>query len=406
MAIPRIGGSGIGFTNAGLATTGGVNVGFTNAVTLTAGETFIIPAGTYMVHPGPYTYLQWLDPASGLWKTMNTAATVPHAIDSDGANFRLANQTGCVVGALITTGGAGGPNGIGATTASLTITSSGGPTFSPIVGGALSTSGAPALLTTGSGYLFPPIVIIDAPPAGGIQATAFATLSGGFLAASSPITFINQGAGYTSVPNITLVNDPRDTVGAGASVTGGALTGSGVLTGLLVTNHGNSFTASGAAPAITIVTGGAGWTTLPAATAIMNWCLTSGISGVSGGTVFTVSPVFTSGTTSAYYLTYNMTAPGVGSAPNAGSLVIGNPDYDIKLTLPRPARLTVVVSGALVGTGANGFVLEDAGLGIQRVPSLFGNVATSGTATQFQASTSGVLGGSPSPHDTSVLQRI
>ena len=67
--------------------------------------------------------------------------------------------------------------------------------------------------SSGAGYTSAPTVTIDAPTdAGGVQATATATVSGGLLTA---ITVTNAGSGYATVPNATLT-------GGGATSEGSA----------------------------------------------------------------------------------------------------------------------------------------------------------------------------------------
>src|SRR5277367_1343283 len=99
MAFPRIGGQGIGL-NLGnavgsaqqlgsqiLSSAGFIQAQGSNVVTLSGGETLAIPAGTFLVAPGPYTSLQWFEPVSntsglnsgsnyttdvnGMWRTIN-----------------------------------------------------------------------------------------------------------------------------------------------------------------------------------------------------------------------------------------------------------------------------------------------------------------------------------------------
>lgn len=421
MAFPRIGGPTLGLTTQPLtfSTLGVPNDQGDNVVTLAAGQTFNLPAGTFLVQPGPYTFLQWKDPVPNVWRTVQTAATTIHQIDSDGGNYRLANLTGCVIGAAITTGGAGWTNAIGGTTNFSSVSCSGSPTFSVIVGGALSTSGAPIATTggtgqtAGSGFTFLPTVVIDPPPQGGIQATAVVTLlSGTGLSASGAcLTYTNQGAGYTSVPNITIIPDPRDLNSSGVfsgtlpTVTGGALTGSGVVTGILVTNHGSSFNASGGAPSITFTSGGVGGTTMPTATAIMCWTLMTGANTVSGGTFLISNPILASGQAApfAMLISSNNAFPGAGTALNQSSLVVGNPAFETQLVqLTRPIRMTIPSSGQSLSTGTNALSVEDFGL-VTRVPTLQVVVVTSGVG--FSATLSGTsgLGGVA---DTSVIQRI
>ena len=53
----------------------------------------------------------------------------------------------------------------------------------------------------GTGYTTAPTVTIDAPPPGGTQMTATATVAGGGV---TGITVTQAGVGYTSIPNVTL----------------------------------------------------------------------------------------------------------------------------------------------------------------------------------------------------------
>lgn len=57
------------------------------------------------------------------------------------------------------------------------------------------------LTSSGSGYRFAPIVTLSAPPSGGTQATATATINGGLVNA---ITITNPGSGYTTPPTVTF----------------------------------------------------------------------------------------------------------------------------------------------------------------------------------------------------------
>src|SRR5260221_11071407 len=115
MSLPRLGGPGVPLNLTGAfgslpPTAPGVFSGAApeTALTLPAGGVFIVPAGTYYVEPGQVTSLQFLDPVTQIWRTINST---PNAggfnIDSDGGNIRLANLTGCAIGALITNSGTG-----------------------------------------------------------------------------------------------------------------------------------------------------------------------------------------------------------------------------------------------------------------------------------------------------------
>ena len=264
----------------------------TIAFDLEAGMTRLVPSGTWVISPGPYTAFQEYDPVTGIWRRVGNDSSNTRYIASDGVSFRLANQSGCCVGALVTNGGSGYTS-----VPVCTANGTGAPVFQCIVGGAVSTS--VSVTNGGKNYVYPPIVQFDSPPAPGIQATGYATISAGAVTA---ITIVDQGAGYTNVPVISLTNDPRDTTGYGAAAVA-TLTGSGTVTGVLVTDHGNAVTSL---PTLSFAGGGG---TGAAATAIMNWAITaytvtSAGSGYSGSVEITgldnfpgTSPAYTNVTT-------------------------------------------------------------------------------------------------------------
>jgi hypothetical protein len=145
-------------------------------VTLQAGQVQLLsPAGWYWVKTGLYTTLQQYDPITGIWRAIgagdNTA--VDHFIYSDGVNYRLANQTGALVGALLTNAGSG------YTSAPTVTASAGNSIWRAIVGGAVSTT--VTITNGGSNYTYPPIVQFQAPPSFGVQATGYATLTNGVV---------------------------------------------------------------------------------------------------------------------------------------------------------------------------------------------------------------------------------
>ena len=400
MALPRIGGTTPGLpTFPGLASnygaigtapfTAGYYTGLSNAITLAAGEVWNVPPGTWWIARGPYTFLQFLDPVTNRMKNWPTVASDAIPIESDGTNWRLANLTGCVIGASITavgTGSTGGlTNGIGSTATGLTVTASNGAsTWVPIVGGAVSTTLATSTGTTtaGTGYNYIPLVVVDAPPTGGLQATAVVTsLSGGTVPVAN-VQIINQGAGYTSAPNLTFVPDPREAAATTPGPTANAVvvvtiaSFSGLLTGLYPSNHGTPLTA---VPTLIFSTSTA------AATAIMNFTVTS-----FAFTTTTANGVgYTSGAT--VMSTGNLIAAQASPAPV-------NPFHVSQMVMPRPARITAnVVGGVVTSTGQ---LLEDAGLGIQVVPSgqILGANTTGGATAIIGTMSVGSL------NDTSYVQ--
>lgn len=335
-----LGGSGIGL---------GLRGKVTNAITLSPGEIYVIPAGCYNINPGPYTSLQWLDPVTGIWR--NTSANpggYTRQVDCDGGNYRLANTTGCPVGAIISnSGGANYTNGIGGANGATATVNTGNSTWQTIVGGAVTT--AVVTGSGGTGYLYPPIITIDAPPPGGLQATAYVTsLTAGTVPAAA-IIVDNAGAGYTKAPTLYFTNDPRDTVGAGATATV-VLTGTSTLTGIYPLTFG---TATTTLPTLSFAAGTA------AATVIMNWCVTS-FTVTTGGAGFVTAMSPLQGVTVGNTIGTSVTA----IQPNPLHTGIG-------LTFPRPARMTIVTSGSAIGSASSaGAYLEDSGFGIQLTASV------------------------------------
>lgn len=248
-----------------------------NAITLSSGEVYVLPSGNWQVVPGTYTFMQWYDPISALWRpTQTVAQSDSFSVSADGFNYRLANLTGCVIGASVTNGGTGYTNGIypagtglgTAASPSCTFAAGGGTALAQgtvIVGGALNAT--VAITAGGSGYTVPPILIVSNPPTGGIPATAVCTISGGAINA---VTLTNVGAGYTSAPTITVVRSPLDTTGAGAILTvNPVLAGSGTITAVTVPVPGANMTS---VPAITFSPA-----STSAATAIMCFTITAGV---------------------------------------------------------------------------------------------------------------------------------
>lgn len=244
----------------------------TNEITLNGGSvTLLQPAGWYYLGLGKYTTLQQYDPITQIWRTIGAGSDggADQYIYSDGVNYRLANLTGCVVGALLTTAGSG------YTTAPTVTASAGASIWRAIVGGAVNTT--VTVTNGGVGYDYPPIVQFSVPPTGGIQAEGYATLTAGVV---TSITVTNQGAGYVSPPTVVLSNDPRESQnnlvpGYGASAIA-TLTGAGTITGLLCLDPGNAVTSL---PTLSFSGGGG---SSAAATAIWNATIT-GIAVTTAG---------------------------------------------------------------------------------------------------------------------------
>jgi len=369
MALPRIGGGGFPLNlngafasqlplpgpqtaSAAQFTAGAVQA--SNYVTLPAGFTTFLPAGTFYVEPGPVTSLQLLDPVTQIWRTVNsTPLAGGFNVDSDGGNVRLANITGCPIGALITNAGTTYTNGVGVTATGLTVTpSAGGSVWIPVVGGANNTT--VAITAAGSNYSFAPFLVCSPPAPGGIQMTAVCTVSAGTI---STVTVTNQGAGYTAPATITVINDYRDITGSGAVLTPGALVGSGSLTALYPSGAQNTAFAAAVGGHGTPLTAVPTFTFSPASTtsvtAVMNFVVTGltvtgGGSGVPAGSMLVaMSGAIVSGTRAAN---------------------VAGPIADTGLTQPRPAWIQPNITAGTVGTAGN--IVIDPGFGFQAVPTV------------------------------------
>lgn len=256
-------------------------------VELASGGVFYFPPGEYVVLTDAGTIIQFWDPIGNIWRTFISASSGGF-ISVDGYNFRALNITGIATSTTISNAGSGMTNGIGsaingvsAGVAASDTTGGAGITLFTIVGGSVA---APTITQGGSGFLVPPLIVIDPPPSGGIQATATCALSAAGAIAS--VTMADVGAGYAATPNFWVIPQPgsyqggpsggvaagaipspglvypsnavpgnQNTSSAGAQLTSIALTGSGTLTGLRIINAGGGYTT--ASPAVTF-TGGAG----------------------------------------------------------------------------------------------------------------------------------------------------
>jgi hypothetical protein len=367
--------------------------------------------GQYIISLGLYTQLQMYDPTLNAWRTI--ASGLPwgyNTVSSDGQNFRVVNPTGCPNAALITNAGSGYTNGFygfvnsfnssgaavvianGAVTqgnSTFTATpSAGGSTWNMIVGGAINTTisatgtvfqsqggilspfggtGTGLVGSGGSNYTRAPIIMFTAPPNQGQQPcilpTAICTISAGAINA---VTVVNQGAGLLGLPGITVVNQPGDTTGGGALLgwTSGnsAQVGSGTLLALWPSFLG---TALSAVPTFTFSPA-----STTAATAIMNWSVTS-ITNTTPGVGYTNA--------------YAVWQGGVVS----GSAANNNAILD-KLALPYPIFPPVSV---VAGTGVTTLASAYGGCNIQAAATLaFGTQLAAGTVTTVAVQTP-VFGG-------------
>lgn len=387
-------------------------------VSLPGGAYTYLPPGNYLLTLGGQTILQWWDPVQSGWRNASSPGAPPFAVSVDGYNYRLINMSGIVQGASITNAGSLGVNGIGPSQTGTTVTFA-APAAGiqakgyGIIGGAVGTAGGAATVTqAGSGFLTAPLILIDPPPYGGIQATAVAVLTA--AGAISSVTMVNPGAGYTSVPNFYVVPQFFDYPGApvlpggaaqavnfppgsfvnmppqnfmqgltqafpttgGALITGPALAGSATLTGIVMTDYGSGYLGS-AIPAITFAGG-----TLAggvAATSVMSMALLTLTGG--SGVAYTVGNVWES--------SMGLLTPAV--APPITTAYINN-----NWLQPRPAR------GVLTST-VGALTMEDPGFGFQKllIAANFGvaqGTSIGTTSIVFSAITMGGI------NDTSIIQ--
>lgn len=297
----------------------------TNRFALESGQCFTIPAGWWALRTDGYSTYQQRDPITGIWWKVGGGGSGGgiEYIQSDGQNYRVANQTGCLVGALITNAGSG------YTSAPVVTASAGGSIWQAVVGGAVNTT--ITVTNAGTNYTYPPAVQFSAPAAGGVQATGYCTLSGGTV---STVTVTNQGAGYASAPTITFVNDPREglngvTQGYNAAAVA-VLTGSGTITSVLCIDHGQG--GQTALPTLAFSGGGG---SSAAALGIMCWTITAftptagtGFTGNSLLSALDVPPTGGTGTNPATQLGLvstqlaNITMKESGGAPTATGSII------------------------------------------------------------------------------------
>lgn len=312
----------------------------TDILSLKAGTSFLVPPGSWLLGIGPYSKLQQRDPVTQVFQPQGPDGPGLRYVNSDGTNWRVVNASGCPVGAIITTAG----SGMLASAPPTVTPSSGSSVWTPIIGGAISTT--ITITNGGQNYTYPPIVQITAPSTGpnpspsgpGFPAAATCALTSG---AVSSITVTQQGAGYQVAPTVTFLNDSRDTTGSGAAGTS-ALTGSGTLTGLVVTDFGTPLTA---VPTLTFSTGGS------AATVIMDW-------GVTAATLTNAGSGYTH--SSAVRIT---STGGIV----AGTATLTNPFFDKRMYVPRQCDIYIATDSS--GILQTGQVVQDSGR-FQSTPTL------------------------------------
>lgn len=354
MSIIAIGGSGVKLPLNPFSLSW-TSLNGTNTIDLPAASSWIIPAGTWLITPGRYTTVQYYDPLTLIWRGISSWNRYV-SVNSDGVNFRVANQTGTPLGAVITNAGSG------YTSAPVVTASAGGSTWQALINSSttgFSISDTITVTTAGSGYTLPPIVLISPPAPGGIPATAVATLGGGGVLSS--VTVTNNGAGYFSAPTIRLIPNPLDPNNTtGAIVTGAATTAlgaSGTVAALRCSYNGTALTAlptlsfagGGGASAAASVVGCFAVTTVTVGTAGVALTAPVSINSVGGFQAATAASGYKNPAISTDLLTVRTAnIAGTGTTTLTGSTII---DGGLFHTAPTP-QITqgIVVSGSLPTT--------------------------------------------------------
>ena len=396
MAQNRLSGPGLGlpFPQALYPTSliGAAPTPATNLINLAPGQALPVPGGDWAVNIGKYSMLQTLDPVTGVWLPITGSQADANYIHSDGQNVRIANLTGCPIGAVVTA------TGSGYVQASTTCTASaGGSVWQPIVGGALteqalssvatsaaSGTGTVATVTFAAQTAAPPVgslvTVAGVTPAGYnvtnavVVASSTTTVSyantttgaqtGAGTVTTNPIT--SAGSGYTVAPLVLIPAPPAP----GVQATAYATISSGTVSGVTLTNQGAGYqttpslsllpspydpnygsivnatavvglTGAGGVTAVLCTNNGAAQATTPTltiagvgtsatATATMCWTAT-GASVSAGGAGYTTSTEVTS----------------VGGRTSA-TPVYTNPAVEGQILAPRAASMSVAVSGTSI----------------------------------------------------------
>lgn len=321
MAGPVFGGPGI---------TGSLRGQSTNILNLQAGQVAYIPAGKWYLECGPYCTYQEYDIITGIWRSIGSDTRASRWVNSDGANFRVANQSGCVIGALLTN------KGSGYTSAPIVTDVTTGAVYQAILGPVVNTT--VTVTNGGTGYTYPPIVTFSAPSQPGVQATGHCAISAGVV---TTVTVDDQGAGYTVNPTVTFTNDPREglngvAIGSGAAATA-TTTGAQTVGAVVVLDHGNPVTSI---PTITISGGGG---SAAAATCIMNLAITA----------YTV-------TTSGTGYTGVVEVTGLGGFPATAAAYV-NPTIQSNLLRGRRASILAALATTFANITATGQTVYDGG---------------------------------------------
>lgn len=344
-----------------------------NHIGIAPGAALPIPSGSqqWLIRTGRYSGVQWLDPVTGIWRGYESTHAVLQQFSSDGVTRRIANLTGCPVGAVI----AGGGSGFAQATATITA-NIGGSTWQPIVGGALTVS---TVSTVGANYSMPPFVFIPVPPSPGVPATAHATIASGTVAS---VVLDDVGAGYTSAPTAVILANPTDpnfgTITQATVVLAIDSAFSGKITAALCTNNGASLSTLSA---LTLTAAGGAGTGATVTPVILQTVTTATVTAGGGGWGNAAAPA---GITS------------LGGTPASVSAV-GNPMVEWTKWVPRQAQISTTTSA---GGGITADTIIDGGLFVG-IPTA--GIIGGGALPTTLASITFVMGG---VFDTIMLQPL
>jgi hypothetical protein len=233
--------------------------------------------------------------------------------------------------------------------------------------------GSIGITNPGSGYVTAPSVFIGAPGAGGVQATAEATISSGAGGLTS-IDVTSGGSGYTAVPGV-IISAPDIQGGTQAQAIANITTG-GVVVSVTITEPGSGYST---APSVTFSSGAA------TATAVLTKGTVNSITLTNAGTGYTSPPIITltggGGANAAAIcqlvtfatgtLSVLVTNGGSGYGPS-GSFFVG-----VSGTGGTGANATAIVSGGAITQ----IIMNNPGSGYTAA----GNVTISGTGTNANA---------------------
>lgn len=264
------------------------------------------------------------------------------------------------------------------------------------------------LVAGGSGYVAPVTVAIAAPAAGGVQATATATVSNGVI---TGVTITNQGSGYSSSnpPAITFSGTGAAGTGAaavaviGSKVSGLQVTagGSGYVTAPTVALVGGggrdaaarAFITNGVVTSLQVTNPGTGYTSAP--TVVFSGGSGSGAQAQSliGG----VSSIVVSGQGSGYLVPPRVViSAGDGASTGAISVNATGGITGINLSSPGAdygvAPLVEIIDSTGTGSGAAAvatlttgvgtFILTNGGSGYPRAPAVTVAAPPAGTGNR------------------------